>query len=270
MPTKYARIDDLAVHYAHGGGTTLPDQPPPLGKGAALLLVHGEGGSGALWARQLAHFAAEHSPVAVDLPAHGRSSGLDGPASAEDAAALLGRFLEALGAPPAVVVGHGLGGQVALLLALREPARVRAVVTIGTAAKADPHQQTTEKIRLVVKGRLGQQFDTPFFGPSPEMNAMREFWSEMVKTDPKVRLSDLVASSCCDLRGRLADIGRPTLVIQGEADQLCPRAAAEELAKAIPGARLCVVPGAGHVAHLEKPAEVNQAIADFVAGLGTR
>lgn len=266
MPTKYLRRDEHALHYVHTGPTTLPDQPPELRRGACLLFLHGEGGSAALWSRQMAHFAAAHSPLALDLPAHGRSSGLDAPESIAAAAAIVAGFLEGIAAPPAVLVGHGFAGHVALEVAAAHPERVRAVVTIGTAACAAVPDDAIDKLRLVVRGRLGQQFDTPFFGNALDPGLMREFWTEMVKTDPKVRLGDLLAYRASTTRSRLDAVRRPVLVVAGEADKMCPQGGADELAKGLPDARLVVIPDAGHIGHLEKAAEVNAAIERFVAG----
>jgi pimeloyl-ACP methyl ester carboxylesterase len=268
MPTKHLHLDDdTAIHVVHAGTTTLPHLPPSLRQGAALVFLHGEGGSAPLWSKQVAHFAAAHSPVAIDLPGHGRSSGLDGPASVDGAAKVVAAVLGALQAPPAILIGHGLGGQVALATALAHPERVRAVIAIGTAACGDVAPELVAQLESVVKGRMGQQFDTPFFGPQADMAVMRELWGEIVKTDPKVRLTDLLAYRASDLRGALRSVARPVLVLQGDADRLCARERAEELAAAIPGARLVFVEGAGHVPHLERPDAVNRAIEEFVAGL---
>lgn len=267
MPTKYLYESDLALHYVHTGPTTLPDRPPELRRGATLVFLHGEGGSAALWSRQLAHFAAAHSALALDLPAHGRSSGLDGPGSVDAAANRVCAFLEGIGAPPAVLVGHGFGGHVALAVAASRPLCVRAVVTIGTGARPTIPDDAVAKLRQVVQGRIGQQFDTPYFGSAPDMAVMRELWGEMVKTDPRVRLSDVLAYRASTVVERLGSVAQPVLVLVGEADKLCARAAAEELAGALPNARLVAVPDAGHVAHLEKAAEVNEHIERFVAGL---
>jgi pimeloyl-ACP methyl ester carboxylesterase len=266
MPIKFLRRDDQALHYLHTGPTTLPDRPPETSRGACLVFLHGEGGSAALWSRQLAHFASAHSAVALDLPAHGRSSGLDGPASIEAAARIVADFLAGIAAPPAVLVGHGFAGHVALEVARTSADRVRAVVTLGTGASASIPDDAIDKLRLVVRGRLGQQFDTPYFGTSPDMNVMREWWGELVKTDPKVRLSDLLAYRGSTLASRLGEIGCPVLVVAGEADRLCPRAGAEELASALRDARLATIADAGHALHLEKAAEVNAAIETFLTG----
>lgn len=267
MPTKYLHLDDLAINYLHAGASTLPYLPPSLGRGVALLFVHGEGGSAPLWSRQVAHFGAAHSPLAVDLPGHGRSSGLDGPDSVAAAANLVCAILDELRAPPTVVVGHGLGGQIALCAAIERPERVRGVVTIGTAARPEIAPALIEQLEAVVAGRLGQQFDMPYFGASPDMAVVRELWGEMARTDPRVRLSDVRAYRSSDLRGVLPSLRRRALVVHGDADRLCPVACAAELAAAIPGAERAIIAGAGHVAHLEQPDAVNRAIERFIAGV---
>lgn len=264
MPSKYLRRSDEALHYVHTGRTTLPDQPPALTAGATLLFLHGEGGSAPLWSRQLAHFASVHSPIALDLPGHGRSTGLDGPRSIDEAAEVVAAFLEGMGAPPAVLVGHGFGGHVALATAAARRERVRGVVTLGTAARAPIPDEAVDKLRAVVQGRIGQQFDTPYFGTAPDMTIARELWGEMVKTDPKVRLTDMLAYRASTVATRLSSVTQPVLVLVGEADRLCPRAAAEELASGLPKARFASIPDAGHVAHLEKPEEVNGQIERFL------
>ena len=256
MPAKFLRIGDEAIHYLHTGATTLPDVPPCLERGTPFLFLSGEGGSAAMWAAHLAAFGREHCAVAMDLPAHGRSTGLDAPATVGAAVAAVLALLDGLRAPPLVLVGHGSGGRVALATALRRPERVRAVVTIGSAARGTFPAEHAEKLRQVVKGRLGQQFDTPFFGPKPEMDAMRGFWTELTKSDPKVRLTDIEAYAAWDLGPALGGLEVPVLALH---------TAAERLASAPPKARLEVIAGAGHVAHLERTAEVQRAIEDWLA-----
>lgn len=265
MPTKYLYRGDLAIHYEHTGETTLPGVPPPMDRGTSILFVHGVGGNSRLWSRQVPHFGSEHSPVAVDLPGHGRSGGLDGPPTVEEAAGLLADVLEQLGAPPTVVVGHGLGGKIALSLAIEHASRVKAVVTIGTTCAPPEKGDEISVIRDVVRGRRPQAFDTPLFAAKPDMGVMREVWGEIVKTDPRVRLQDLEAHEACDLRARLSGLTVPLLALHGADDGYCARSCGEELASAIPGARFEVIEGAGHCAQVEQPDRVNALIGELLA-----
>jgi pimeloyl-ACP methyl ester carboxylesterase len=218
-----------------------------------------------MWAGHLAAFAHEHCAVAMDLPAHGRSSRLDAPATIGEAVGAVLALLDAVPSPPLVLVGHGYGGHVALATALARPARVRGVVTIGTAARGCFPEEHVAKLRQVVQGRLGQQFDTPYFGAKPDMDAMRLFWTELTRSDPKVRLADIEAYAASDLSGALGSLDRPVLALRGEQDRICPQAAAEQLVSALPRARLEVIPEAGHVAHLERAAEVQRATLAWLA-----
>jgi len=88
-----------------------------------------------------------------------------------------------------------------------------------------------------------------------------------VKTDPRVRLTDLLACQAFDGRDLLARIRTPTLVVAGADDQVTPVALAEELARGIRGARLEVIPGAGHQAPLEQADRFNHLVASFAATL---
>lgn len=210
-----------------------------------------------MWSRQLEHFADNHSPVALDLPGHGRSGGLDGPASVAEAASVVAGFLEGLGAPPALVVGHGLGGQIALALALDHPSRVRSVAVIGTCAEPMEAEDERAILRDVVRGRRPQSFDAPLFASEPDLAVVREAWGEIVKTDPRVRLQDLEVWASSDLRPLLPGMSVPVAVLHGTEDRYCEPVRGETLAAALPNARLESITGAGHLAQLERPDRIN-------------
>ena len=137
--------------------------------------------------------------------------------------------------------------------------------TAGLSPAVDPG--LVEKLRLVVAGRLGQQFDTPYFGSTPDFAVMREFWTEMAKTDPRSRLTDLLAYEQSDLAGSVGKLRTPALVLHGSADQICSAAQADALASSIPGAVLERIEGAGNIVHLEQPEATHQTIERFLAGL---
>src|SRR5690349_16622890 len=130
MPTKYADVSGYATHYYYVGKTTLPDIVPDFTRGHALLLVHGAGSNGHAWHYQYEHLGNRHSPIALDLPGHGRSSGVEGLRSIEDYAAFTLAFLDALKLESAVIAGHSMGGGIAMELALQHPDRVTALILI--------------------------------------------------------------------------------------------------------------------------------------------
>jgi len=267
LHAKYVDIDGAAVHYLHTGPTTLPDVPPALDRGALLVLLHAAGSTAGMWRRQLLGLESQHSVVALDLPGHGRSSGIDGPASIEESAAVVQRVLDALRLRPCVLVGRSMGGAIALVLASRAPDRVRGLVLACSAARFTLTDERLDAARDVARGRLPQQFTTDTFSPATGIDVMREAWMEQVKTDPRVRLADLLACRSFDGRTLLPAIRVPTLVVAGADDGITPVALAEELAAGIAGARLEVIAQAGHQAPLEQSERFNELVTGFAERL---
>ena len=91
---------------------------------------------------------------------------------------------------------------------------------------------------------------------------------EQVKTDPRVRYTDLLACQAFDGRALLSQIRTPTLIVVGADDQVTPPALSEELARGIAGARLEVLSAAGHQAPLEQSERFNQLVVSFAETLG--
>src|SRR5262249_56364544 len=120
---RHLDIAGTAAPYPHTGPTTLPDVPPALDRGAPLVLLHAAGSTAGMWRRQLLGLESQHSVVALDLPGHGRSSGIDGPASIEESAAVVRRGVDALRLRPRVPIGRSMGGAAALALASARPPR---------------------------------------------------------------------------------------------------------------------------------------------------
>jgi pimeloyl-ACP methyl ester carboxylesterase len=268
LHSKYVQIGDDAVHYLHTGPTTLPDVPPALDRGALIVLLHAAGSNAGMWRRQLAGLGERHSVVALDLPGHGRSSGVEGPPTVEDAATVVERFLDAVTRRPCVLVGRSMGGAVALVVASRARERVQGLVLACSAACFALADTMIATARDVARGRLPQQFGTETFSPATAMDLMREAWMEQVKTDPRVRLTDLLACRSFDGRPLLAQVAVPALVVAGADDGITPPAKSEELARGIPGARLEVIAQAGHQAPLEQSDRFNALVADFAERLG--
>ena len=263
LPSKYVTVDGTAVHYLHTGPTTLPDAPPALERGRLFLLVHAAGSNAGLWRRQLEAAGRDHSALAPDLPGHGRSSGIEGLPTVEAYADFVLAFVRTLRLRPFVLVGRSMGGAVALALAAGHPELVQGLVLVCTAARFALAPETIAGCRDVMRGRLPQQFTTEAFSPATGMEILREAWTEQVKTDPRVRYTDLLVCQAFDGRPLLGRIRTPTLVVAGADDRVTPVACAEELARGIPGARLEVLPQAGHQAPLEQVDAFNRLVVGF-------
>jgi len=270
MPTKYADVSGYATHYYYVGKTTLPEVVPDFSRGRTLVLLHGAGSNGHAWHYQYDHLGNRHSPIALDLPGHGRSSGVEGLRTVADYAAFTLAFLDAVRLDSIIIAGHSMGGAIAMELAMRHPTRVEALLLIATAAQFNIPKDRIETWRAVTMGRASQPFNNDGYSPKtiaskPEI--IREGWGEQIQTDPRVRWGDLVACSQVDLRDRISRLENPTLILAGADDSITPTAEAEFLRSRIKGARLEVVSDAGHRLTTERPDLTNAAIEKFLAEL---
>jgi pimeloyl-ACP methyl ester carboxylesterase len=268
MPTKYVEVQGCATYYYYVGQTTLPDVTPDFGRGRKVILVHGAGSNGHSWRNQLDHLGRAHSPIAVDLPAHGRSSGVEGPKSIEEYTDFVVGFMDALGIASAVIAGRSMGGAIAMDMALRKPARVDRVVLVVTAAKFNIPAERVEGLRAVAMGRAPQAFVTDGYSPATvkdHFEVVREGWMEQIQTDPRVRYTDIVACTRFDAREQIARIDKPALILAGADDPVTPPSDAEFMRGRIGGSQLRVIADAGHYLPNEQPAETNTAIENFLS-----
>jgi len=270
MPTKYADVRGYATCFYYVGQTTLPGVVPDLSRGRKLIFVHGGGSNGHAWHYQCDGLGDKHSPVAPDLPGHGRSGGVEALPSIKDYTDFVVAFADALKIDSAVIIGRSMGGAIAMDLACRYPKRVQGLVLIATAAKFNIAPAMIETWHAVTMGRSGQPFNNLGYAPrtiAEKTEIIREGWGEQIRTDPRTRWGDIVACSKVDLREAISSIDKPTLVIAGKDDQTTPLADAEFIKSRIRDARLEVIPDAAHNVTTERPDEVNAAIGQFLAEL---
>lgn len=264
MFSKHFELDGAAIHVLHEGRSTLPGVAPELDRGSALVFLHEAGSNASVFHRQLAHFAARHSPIAFDLPGHGRSSGTEPLDSLPACAELTLRLIDRLAIESAVLVGVEMGGSIALELSLLAPDRVAALVLVSASARDAVPPELLDGWRRVMAGRAPQPFTPLGYGDGVPFEVMREGWEQQVKTDPRVRTLDLLLLERSDLRPRLRDVRCPALVVRGSKDPFVTAGHAEELAAGIAGARRVEIAGGGHFLHREKPAELHAAIDAFL------
>jgi pimeloyl-ACP methyl ester carboxylesterase len=267
MPTKYADVRDYATHYYYIGKTTLPDVIPDFSRGRKLVFLHPAGSNGHSWHNQYDYLGKSHSPIAIDLPGHGRSSGIEGLGAIKDYADFTAAFLDALKIDSAVIAGRSMGGAIAMDLALRYPNRVQALILMATAAKFNIPKERADGWHAVTMGRAPQPFTRDGYSPKTAQEIIQEGWMEQIRTDPRVRWTDIVACSQVDLRDQISRIDKPTLILAGADDQATPPADLEFIKSRIKGSRLEIIADAAHNLTTEKPGEVNAAVEKFLAEL---
>ncbi len=247
------------------------------GSGPAVVWLQGLGADHRAWSAQLARFSADYRCIAPDNRDVGRSARMSAPYTlsdiAEDAAALL----RDIGATPAHVVGLSLGGAVAQHLALQHPQSVRSLCLVSSFARQGARQRElllawkeiyaavdlTTFYRQANAWLFSEQF---FERPRNAENALRYIASGRAQ-EPDAFARQVDAALEHDTRALLPALRVPALVIAGELDALAPPHLARELAAAIPGARLEIMPGAAHSLNLERQIEFNRLVRDFLSGV---
>jgi pimeloyl-ACP methyl ester carboxylesterase len=265
VPHKYASVEGLSTYVHHVGRTTLPEVVPDLSRGEIVVCIHASGGSGAHFDGVLEALASEHSPLALDLPGHGRSGGIDSLGSIARMADFVAAFLDKWGIARAVWLGHSMGGAVALEAALRRPERVRALALCASGARFTG--AAIPAIARVVEGKDRRPFFREAYSPKASPEVLRRGFLEDLKTDPRVLLGDLEACRAFDAEAELSRIAAPALVVVGEDEDPEMRERSRALAHGLPGATLCTVQDAGHMLPLEQPGALAGAVSEFLRTL---
>jgi pimeloyl-ACP methyl ester carboxylesterase len=264
MPAKYVYIDDLAVNYLHAGQTTLPNVVPDLSRGHVVLFVHGAGGNAKLWQPYLDRLSARHSPLAIDLPGHGRSGGLEGLKAIDAYREFIKKFAELLSLRPFVFVGHSMGGAIALDLALHYPEKLCGLVLVATGARLRVAPQTLENLKKAMEGKIRLPFDRSAYSPHTSDEMVRMIERQRASTDVRVRYFNMKACDAFDVMDKINQIRIPALVLCGKDDVVTPVKYAEYLQKQIPHAQLVLIDKAGHWLPAEQFEPMVQALESFL------
>jgi pimeloyl-ACP methyl ester carboxylesterase len=229
-----------------------------------LVLVHGAGGRHLDWPAPLRRLR-EANVYALDLPGHGRSGGAGRSSIAAYRDFLLG-FFDALGLERAVVVGHSMGGAIALDFALHCPGRLDGLILVGSGARLRVLPAILTGVLTDFEATVDLVLDYAF-GPSATEQLRRLGRQRLLETPQQVLHGDYAACDAFDVMERLEEIRCPTLAICGTADRLTPLKYSVYLRDHTPGAELVLVDTAGHMVMLEKPEVVARAVFEFIASL---
>jgi 3-oxoadipate enol-lactonase len=258
--SRVAAGDDLSLEVVVEGD---PAAPP-------VVLVHSAGTDHRMWERNLPAVRDRFRLIRYDVRGHGRSDVPAAPYTLDDLGTDLVAVLDALGIASTHVVGASLGGLVALWLAVRHADRVRGAVFAGAAARFGTPEAWEERADAVRRGGTEAIVDLVmhrFFSERfrrEEAAVVAGFADVLRRQSPEGYVGTCLALRDADLRGQVSAIRAPSLVVVGDEDVSAPPSDAEALRAAIPGARLIVLEGAGHLCTVERP-DVFEDIAEHLS-----
>ena len=257
------------------------------GSGPVLLLIHGMGGTFENWHAVIEPLARQHTVLAPDLPGHGRSAPGGGDYSIGALAAGLRDLLVALGHERATLVGHSLGGGIAMQFAYQFPETTERLVLVSSGglghevslllrAAALPGANVfiaaTATLGSTVGGALARGLGLVGVRPNADVSEVARGYASLSDRDRR-------AAFLATLRGVIdtggqrvhagdrhyLDEGMPTLIIWGDRDPILPLHHGQNAHEAIPGSRLEVFRGVGHLPQLEAPERFIAVLEQFIA-----
>lgn len=235
------------------------------------LLLHGIGGRAALWAETVAALAPR--PVlALDQPGYdGARAPMASFAEWADAAVAL---MDEAGVAQADLVGHSLGGMIALEIALRHPGRVRRLVIVASSPAFGSRDPAFRDAFLAARQKpldeglgmagVAAALVPGMLGPVAAPKAAPTAIAAMASVNEAAYRATLAVLTGFDRRADLPRITQPALLIAGESDATAPPRGMARMADAMPDARLIVIPGVGHLLPLEAPEAFHAALHDFL------
>lgn len=228
-----------------------------------LVFIHGAGDNTRAWRAQTTFFGSR--AFAVDLPGHGkRPDTLPAQVSVADYALAMRKCIkEELHLEQPIIVGHSLGGLIALELGLAYGSELSGLVLIGSGARMrvlpallEMAQNRPEQAQLSLKQMSTRQQNEPAEEPTQ--------FDEQVRPAPGILYRDLLACNTFDVMEKLSMLHLPTLVLCGVEDRNAPLKYSTYLHAQIVGSSLALIPDAGHYVQREKPDETNRAIEEWL------
>lgn len=234
--------------------------------GPPIVLIHEAGCNHHSWRVEIRRLQG-HRVLALDLPGHGRSPGIGQQSIAAYAAGVI-RLLDSVRIYQPVIVGHGMGGAIAIELALNYPDRLAAAGLVASGASLPVAPGLLD--RLCHPGTLPealnflqQQFSSTATTPAMAAAIRRQLQS----TRPGVLYNDWLACQRFDRRADIQNVRVPLWAAVGADDRLGMLPCAHYLAARLPHLRLRVFPGAGHMLPLEQPRSLAEELCTFLQEL---
>ena len=226
-----------------------------------LIFIHGSGGCKESWQYQTQYFSGSE---AIDLPGHPEGEPC---ASIDDYVEWLHKYVGVKGYTDLVIVGHSLGGGIALLYGLKYPENVKGLICLGSGARLRVAPMLLEGLEKAIADNENTQAfaENALSLVDPELAEV--ITRRMEENGLAAILNDLRACDKFDIMDRLAEINLPLLAISATDDIMTPPKYSQYLADHMHNATAVTIQGGTHFVFAEKPEEVNPAIEDFLKSL---
>ena len=250
------------IGYAEaGGGDAMP-----------VVFLHGVGSDKSVWQPQLDFFGGQRRAVAFDYPGYGESDPAPQGTTRDDYASAIISAMHELGIDRAHICGLSLGGVVAIAMHHADASRCASLILADTfAVHPEGHAINERSVAAAQNLRAAAEARVDILLAQPADPAVRsEVVETMARIDPVAYRIGAEAVWLADQRERAHEIRVPTLVLCGSEDKVTPPALSRELTHIIPGARLELIEGAGHISNLERAEEFNTLVNAFIRGVDSR
>lgn len=248
-------------------------EPPPSRSPTPLVCIHGAGMSGVVWMDLVRQIAPARRILAPDLPGHGQSDPWH-EQSIDLYRDAVGTMCAHLQVPRVVLVGHSLGGIVALRCAVSWPERVAGLVLVASSAQMDVPEELWRSLDEELPSGDDSEVQTMppslaalAFSPATHLDVRARWQAVVMQACRRVVLADFALCRRLDILSQLDRVRAPTLIIGGSDDLLVSPQQLAQTQRAIHQAELVQIPDAGHLPMLERPAEFTAQLTAFLATL---
>jgi pimeloyl-ACP methyl ester carboxylesterase len=256
IEAKTIKVDGLDVHYYTAG------------RGEPLVVIHGGGGDARTWWKNIAGLAEKYTVYAPDLPGYGGSQPLDGDYYIPELSDFLGRFTANLALEKFYLVGHSMGGGVALNYTLKAPHKIKKLVLVSSLCLG---REIAFWVRLMSIPALIRSLGVLTITVLRGINWLLEHLNPAEYIMPLSPASVTIGGNITNfkeqsivLENRLGEVTVPTLLVWGAKDPIVPVRHAYRAASVIPDCRVKVFENRGHNVHRDEVEEFSSTLAGFL------
>ena len=257
MQSKRIKLGSLNIRYFSGG------------QGEPLVIIHGGGDGARAWLKSSEELSKYYSVYIPDLPGFGHSQSANDKFHLPEYVAFIEDFTQTLGIESFHLVGHSIGGGIALHYALKSPQKVKGLVLVSSWCLGI---EAALWVRLLSHPALSRSLGEAGIAVLKGVKWLaRLFYAPFRFANPVTRVKMDVGKTMITLRGqttvlqdRLCELTMPTLLVWGSGDRIVPASHAYVAAELIPDCQLHIFEGCGHSAYKQRAGEFSQLLANFL------